>query len=457
MKHLSTKHVASDELRVASSDSQDAAGARLSFPLATRNSQLVTSRAGISLLEVLIAMFVMLFGLMGVAAIFPVGNHYAGKGDEFDRGASLAGSAFAELRSRGLMRPELWLYADVPAGGTVTGDSRVIEPAFIGANPNPGAGTFNMTTVVNAGHAFVIDPIGAAETLPADPGGDFFPFNANGGLEPTGAPWDSPAPFGLAGTTWPIRRVTFSPFPGGTKMGPRVAEAIFRLRDDVSVAMPEENDRPGILRWSAVDQQPDGTQNNTPKYEADDTRHARSYTGSYSWLATVVPVNNDALDGLQPSDPRHSSYLYEVSVAVFHRREEVPSAESERMLSAQLGLGGDLVLYFDNSISRGALDSINAASQDIRPGQWIALAGVHPTTGKFLLRWYRLLSFDSETGNVRRSDTNREPYGRRAMIDGPEWPMIEINNVTQPALNLRAILLPNVIGVATQTVKLETD
>ena len=31
-------------------------------------------RHGISLMEVLISMFVLLFGLMGVAAIFPVGN-----------------------------------------------------------------------------------------------------------------------------------------------------------------------------------------------------------------------------------------------------------------------------------------------------------------------------------------------------------------------------------------------
>ena len=31
-------------------------------------------RAGISLVEVLISMFVLLFGLMGVAAMFPVGS-----------------------------------------------------------------------------------------------------------------------------------------------------------------------------------------------------------------------------------------------------------------------------------------------------------------------------------------------------------------------------------------------
>ena len=69
---------------------------------------LLAPRPGISLLEVLISMFVLLFGLMGVAAIFPVGNHYAAKGDQYDRGAAMADAALAELKSRGLLRPQLW-------------------------------------------------------------------------------------------------------------------------------------------------------------------------------------------------------------------------------------------------------------------------------------------------------------------------------------------------------------
>ena len=44
--------------------------------------------------------------------------------------------------------------------------------------------------------------------------------------------------------------------------------------------------------------------------------------------------------------------------------------------------------------------------------------------------------------------------GRHAMVEGPEWPT---NNTPPIAGNLRAILLPNVIGVATQTVKLDTE
>ena len=77
-------------------------------------SAVCSLRRGISLLEVLISMFVLLFGLMGVAAIFPVGNHYAGRGEQFDRGSALAESAFADLKARGMLKPELWYYANHP-------------------------------------------------------------------------------------------------------------------------------------------------------------------------------------------------------------------------------------------------------------------------------------------------------------------------------------------------------
>ncbi len=69
-------------------------------------------RRGISLLEVLISMFVLLFGLMGVAAIFPVGNHYAEKGEHFDRSTVLCEAGFADLQNRGMLNPTAWIYPD---------------------------------------------------------------------------------------------------------------------------------------------------------------------------------------------------------------------------------------------------------------------------------------------------------------------------------------------------------
>ena len=45
---------------------------------------------------------------------------------------------------------------------------------------------------------------------------------------------------------------------------------------------------------------------------------------------------------------------------------------------------------------------------------------------------------------------------RRAMLDGPDWPMT-LNSGLRSANNLRAILLPGVISVATQMLPMEAQ
>jgi hypothetical protein len=432
--NTTSPRVASCELRVASD------GSRLArSPLATRHSPLATRRPrrAISLLEVLIAMFVMLFGLMGVAAIMPVGNHYAARSDQYDRGAALAGSAFAELKSRGLLQPGQWFYANQNPDNNKPADQPLINsangqfwiPMPTVASPGSGPGP---------GHAFFLDPIGGGANTSSSPqDGAFFPFSAASLTNP----WVGTTP-PLPGTAWPIRRVTFA--GPNSVMKSQVAESIFRLRDDLSGELPDQGDQPGIQRWETDN-------NGTPDYPADDTLLARAYAGSYSWLATVLPVNAEALLGLAPGNPRHGSFLYEVSVAVFRKREDEPSAASERLLQAELGPGGDLVVYNAN------LDVVDEASLDIRAGNWIAIAGVHPTTGKFLLKWYRLLAYDDETDEHELYPGAPTRIGRRAMLEGPEWPPNTPTANPLYSTNLRAILLPNVIGVATQTVKLETN
>ena len=407
---------------------------------------------GISLLEVLISMFVLLFGLMGVAAIFPVGNHYAGRGEQFDRGASLAEAGFADLKARGMLKPEAWYYASKPNADdqlNVT-PAPVIRPTF--ADFNVPFGSNN-----GPGYAFVVDPMSTAlgvydPAAPITANLDYFPYihliNAS---TPDGAvntlmpsAWQpSGSNPGLVGEKWPLRRVTLAQ-SAGTLLTPRVAETIFRLRDDVTNELPKENDRPGIQRWAT---DPAG-------YPADQpwnhTLLARSYTGNYSWLATVVPTSTESLAAMQPMNSRFGSDLYEVSVVVFNKREALPpSAATERMIEAQMLQGNELIIYGTNSDPDLAAENVKNAVEGIRPGNWIAVAGVHPTTGVFLLKWYRILSIDDETDVT----TGPNPM-RRAMLDGPDWPMTTNSGLTS-ANNLRAILLPGVISVATQMLPME--
>lgn len=437
-------------------------------------------RRGISLLEVLISMFVLLFGLMGVAAIFPVGNHYAGRGDQFERGAALADAAFAQLKARGLLRPDQWLYADLPADAApaMPGDYRLIQtrpPAVqpnweAGAPPSYRPGFFNFAGNGGAGHAFVIDPLGVSEAR-ADlrtndlqdkiRDADVFPFARFDSYTPDGSiqgdlsrasnvqnPWGRDAGGPLDDERWPIRRLTV----GGDRLieprqEPRVAEAIVTLPDDLATHLPRETDRPSAQLWAAADP------NGTPDYPADDTLLAREFAGNYSWLATVVPTTAMGVAALQPAHPLYGSELYEVSVAVFYKRVAVPGADTERAIEAALNPGGELVIFAPNN----AIDVVDAACDGIRPGNWIALAGVHPVNGRLLLKWYRLLSFDGETQeNSSIAGTSGNLAVRRAMLDGPDWPRNPTNQYqSAPVQNLRAILLPGVIGVSTQYLPME--
>ncbi|QDS98027.1 type IV pilus modification PilV family protein [Adhaeretor mobilis] len=467
---LATRTTTTEGLSKAEGGRRKAESLRASLQQAPPSPFLLPpSRRGISLLEVLISMFVLLFGLMGVASLFPVGNFYASRGERASRGVALSDAAFDEMLARGMLKPEAWLYGD-PDMATVTelnsesisptDKSYVIHPetVFDGTArvPNPqraNIGEFNLTAgAIGPGRAFVIDPIGVAAALPPqDPENhnQFFPYA--GGVKLTAtmpAAWkNSLAP--ILEDAWPIRRVTL-PAPDPTTNGGaialplNVADTIFSLHDTLSVELPEESDKPAIQRWRTADVDLSGSANNTPDDPSDDQLLRRQYDTTYTWLATVVPVTNDGLDALQPAHDQYGNRRYDVSVAVFYRREEVPSETSERLLEAVLLPGGELELIGVDQ------QSLEDATEDIRTGQWIALAGVNQTNGTFLMKWYRLLSLDDET-----SIDSHGHIVRRAMLDGPAWPQDPAN--PNEVEDLRAILLPGVVSVTTRSIPMQQN
>lgn len=387
-------------------------------------------RRGISLLEVLISMFVLLFGLMGVAAIFPVGNHYAGRGEQFDRGSALAEAGFAELKTREFLKPERIVYDAIgnalPAGwmypdGRFVMTNGVFTEAFPPSNTDPGPG-----------QAFVFDPLGAATATTNN-----FPAVASGN------PWQAAIPPylpPLSGQEWPIRRVTLAAIPGSTtKMNAAISSTIFRLHDDLTNELPKENDRPGIQRWTAVDA--NGTENDA----SDDTILARSYAGNYSYLATIAMASSPSLAtepmaALQPNDFNYNSAKLEVSVAVIYKRD----LADERMLTAIAMSGSEFVFT-------GTEEALDEALEGIKPGNWIMLTGVDSTSRRLLLKWGKLLSIDDE------NDLSGPVAKRRAMLDMPEWPANPDSDPAKqfPVENLRAVFIPGVVSVVTQMLSME--
>jgi hypothetical protein len=66
-------------------------------------------REGISLLEILISIFILAVGLLGVAALLPIGNSEVVKGSVAHRSYEVGQRAWREIRLRGYLNPENWV------------------------------------------------------------------------------------------------------------------------------------------------------------------------------------------------------------------------------------------------------------------------------------------------------------------------------------------------------------
>ncbi len=386
---------------------------------------------GITLIEVLISMFVLLFGLMGVAAIFPVASHYVLEGDKRDRSSGLAQIAFEELKARKILRPTRWV---------IPGQNYAYPFIFQGKFQN----------VSDPGHVLIIDPLGSAQSI-ATLDRTFFPFGVPTQMVNVVPEW--PAKMNslnhpLVGTQWPLRRVTLDPdqdsFNGNIITGPS-AETTFRLRDDLAVEQPDAGDRPSVQRWGV-------NNNGTPNDLTDDQLLSRQYTGDYSWLATVVPTSIRALVGLQPGSNIKDAF-YEVTTVVFYKRDIVPSTStagspgSERLIAAEFLNSSELAIYDSDANDRNVVD---LALDGIKPTNWIAVMGVNQITGVFMMKWYKIQAMDDEVSVNQPLPGAGNKDVRYVMVQGADWP-------PSSYANLRVAILPGAIDAYTRVMQVDVE
>lgn len=95
-------------------------------------------RHGFSLLEVLVAIFVILVGLLGVVALIPVGHSSMLKATQADRSRTLATNSIQEIRIRGWSSPEWWCWPDGTDFDETTFSAGVVvfDPLFCASNPS---------------------------------------------------------------------------------------------------------------------------------------------------------------------------------------------------------------------------------------------------------------------------------------------------------------------------------
>lgn len=162
--------------------------------------------SGLSLLEVLVSMFILLFGLVGVASLFPVGKYHVQQAFQYDQASAVGQRAFEEIRVRGLLRPDRW--------NMQNGNS------FIATYPTDWQK-----------RAVFFDPLAVAAG-------------------------SSNVLVSTVGNSTPLPRVTWRNY-AGQNMTQASAEFIFKSHHDLKFELPSQRSSPPIQRITAIEREHD--------------------------------------------------------------------------------------------------------------------------------------------------------------------------------------------------------
>lgn len=421
-------------------------------------------RPAISLIEVLISMGILSLGLLGVAAIFPVGGHYLATGDTYDRADAVAQAALADAAARGWLNPENWVVCQSAAAPVATRyrySRKFIDEVRQVVATTPAGAAREIALAQRVGSAFVIDPYAVGEPRPL-PGA----LSGLSGLRLSNYPamtvttdfthgswytWENVP--NLVG--WPVRRLglrsTQSMTPTGwptTSMPVDLAQAESSSLDDISLRLPDDASRPsrqlvGVGAAGAM---------------------KRQWKGDFSWVITVAPGSRIERDALAMAP---ESFDYDVSAVVYQKREVgtrlrdgtnlfTVTDAAERAVLAKVvtrGVGGgQLLLQQLPDASEGAANPY----QSLKTGKFVMLVGPTPTSTAdspaVFLGWYRVVSVENSAPGVI-TDSQRE---RLVTLHGPDWPWTtaDISDNTLLTNDLRVGIFPGVVAVHTRTMKL---
>ena len=442
-------------------ESRGVTGGTLSHPTA-RLARDGMQRRGISLLEVLLSMFILTVGMLGVAALIPVGRYDLKHASQADRTSAVGRAVYRDVQVRGMLEPEMWLspaydasvpenpwfdvdeipYANMDVNNLILhplvfGNSLCIDPLFVAKEQDALGGPLAQNWT---GRAFPYpldnDPAGGAVAVPRMARGTLKAWNDHN----------------RAPRAWPL--------------GLLAAERIFRWQDDL-VFDPVAHDLDG-----------------RPAQVFDVTSSAQ-YLGDYSWLVTLAPE----LDANSVTNPNYVPQNYTASVVVFYRRvldraplaidERAGTLPTERTVYAEFPFGPgmgtvDVVLRL-SAAAGNPLDG-SAEQSDfpaVKAGQWIMLCGWTRNDGSTpslhadnrmwaTFRWYRVAS----VGELLPVADN--PYGDQedewqqnvTLAGPPMWDAAMNFGLTyfdaddNGGPTLHAVIVDGVVGVYEKTVRL---
>ena len=193
---------------------------------ASPDHRLAAARGGLSLIEVLISIFIISVGLLGVASLIPLAYLQADRGAQAERAGQVGHAALREFSARGMGDPRLWVGANLDPTNTAS-------PLY----PDPATAAAN---------GYCIDPRGLLSQS-----------------------WNN---FPNGGTHQMPRVNLRNSLSTGAAMAQVQADDIFIAQDDLAFEVDkDQNDL-----FSAITQQQFGG------------NQKRMSNGQYSWMATLV-------------------------------------------------------------------------------------------------------------------------------------------------------------------------
>lgn len=400
-------------------------------------AQSLSARRGVSLIEALMAVGVILIGLVGIMSLLPLGGRFASDTVSLNRGSTLVANAYARLHSRGLLRPAGWLQlADHAATATAAvglpqdewmSTSVCIDPLYL-ANPQnripESAGGYYTRYVALGTNGYRRNR---------------FPF-----YKEIHNPLMDPSERTTASNRWPAMprmvRVSGSRETGSSRSVWAGTEAMLTAQDNDELVFQLTDDttlEPALFAaGTAVGQRPDD--------QAD-------IAGHYSWIATVNPLPGTKFASLAVVVYRNRQRGF----LTRRNRDGVAqgpdgNAKAERLAWVISATG------FDGGAG-GAVVIAAAAntSSDIRSGGWVMLSRNVSGSGPFF-RWYRIRATLGEPVIAELEDpihgTERSVWQRKLLLDGSDWSFV----AGQPAGQTLVTLVDDVVSVTEYTIKLRS-
>lgn len=374
------------------------------------------ARRGVTVLEVLFASGIAVFGLVGIASLIAVAGRQASDANSWSEGQSAAQYALSDFVVRGYNNSATWTaFNDQLAGPFPTHFSPYKS---IGASLPRGTSVGGFRTANR--HAVCIDPYFFSDPTTVEncvslfsptqyyrPG--LFPY-----YQDNFNPLDPSAPLG--GNAGRLLRVSIQS-PSGVPLSAKTSNRRFQLLDDLAVTSDDADK--SLAAERVLSYLPSG-----------DAAQGLS-NGEYSWFATLCP-REMSLPELADSSFDKTSFPeneFTLSIVVCKRRDRaffLPVTGQQGPLGERVvavtpannfkGGGGGRVRL---SASRAPLDPALDVSESLRPGEWVMLCREQPFPSGGLgtiCRWYRVLTLDIETDISAGTSWSRD-----VILDGPDW------------------------------------